>query len=416
MKHKLSRNKKSKFRRVVPFMVAAVLVLTWRSTLLADDGGRGDNGGDGDNQGQGDNNNGQGENDNHGNMGLRGNEGEGNGYLQMNLVADLPGVAILQDTNLVNAWGISFGANTPFWVSDNGMGLSTLYAVTNDSMGMAHVTKQGLEVSIPGEGSPTGQLFNNTTSFHTNLFIFASEDGTISGWRPALGKATEVLVLGSSNSVYKGITLVSNASGPMLLAANFRQATLDAYDGNLGLVKQFTDTNAPDGYAPFNVVSLDGMVFVTFAKQDAAKHDDDAGPGHGLIDIFNPMTGLFHRLVTGTDAGGRNRAINSPWGVAISPGNFGEHSDQLLVGNFGSGTIMSFDDHGELEGLLRDTRQQTLVIDGLWALTFGNGTKAGVPSTLYFSAGPDKESHGLFGSLEPAKQEKHRRGNRHDHN
>jgi uncharacterized protein (TIGR03118 family) len=414
MNDKQSRNMKnptvSKFRRLMPFVVSAVLVLAWRSTSFADDGGRGGDDGQGDNQGQGDN--GQGD---QGNMGFRGDEGEGNGYLQMNLVADLPGVALLQDTNLVNAWGISFGANTPFWVSDNGKGLSTLYAVTNDSMGMPHVTKQGLEVTIPGDGTPTGQLFNNTTSFHTNLFIFASEDGTISGWRPSLGTAAEVLVPGSSNSVYKGITLISNASGPMLLAANFRHGTLDAYDGNLTLVKQFTDTNAPDGYAPFNVTLLDGMVFVTFAKQDAAKHDDDPGDGHGLIDIFNPMTGVFHRFVTGTDAGGHNRAINSPWGVAISPNSYGEHSDQLLVGNFGSGTIMSFDDQGELEGLLRDPQRKTIVIDGLWALTFGNGTKAGVPGTLYFSAGPDSESHGLFGSLEPAKQVKHGRGHRHDH-
>jgi uncharacterized protein (TIGR03118 family) len=321
---------------------------------------------------------------------------------------------MLLDTNLVNAWGISFGPNTPFWISDNGTGLSTLYSVTNDSMGMPHVTKQGLEVSIPGEGSPTGQLFNNTTGFHTNLFIFASEDGTISGWRPALGKAAETLVM-APNSVYKGITLISNASGPMLLVANFAQATLDAYDGSLHLVGQFSDTDAPDGYAPFNVQFLGGMVFVTFAKQDAANHDDVPGRGHGLIDIFNPMTGMFHRLTTGTDAGGRNSAIDSPWGLAISPGNFGEHSDELLVGNLGSGTIMSFDDNGRLQGLLRDAHQRVLVIDGLWALTFGNGTKAGVPGTLYFTAGPDSQSHGLFGSLEPAREVKRGRGHHHGH-
>jgi uncharacterized protein (TIGR03118 family) len=280
-------------------------------------------------------------------------------------------------------------------------------------MGMPQVSKLGLEVSIPGDGTPTGQLFNNTTAFHTNVFIFASEDGTISGWRPALGTDAEVLA-SPSNTVYKGITLISNAAGPMLLAANFRQATVDAYDSDMNLT-QFSDTNAPDGYAPFNVELLDGIVFVTFAKQDAAKHDDDAGRGHGLIDIFNPMTGVFHRLVTGTDAGGRNSAINSPWGMAISPSKFGEHSDQLLVGNFGSGTIMAFDDHGRLEGLLRDTHERTLVIDGLWALTFGNGTRSGVPNTLYFSAGPASESHGLFGQLEPAKKREHGRNRGHGH-
>lgn len=381
--------------RFTTCLVAIVLALSCRSTCLADDG---DRGGDNnrDHQGQGDD-----QGDNNGR-----NEGEGHGYQQVNLVADQAGMALLQDTNLVNSWGVSFGPNTPFWVSDNGTGLATLYSVTNDDMGMPHVTKQSLEVSIPGEGTPTGQLFNNTTGFHTNLFIFASEDGTISGWRPSLGTAAETLVA-APNSVYKGITLISNAGKPMLLAANFAQATLDAYDGDMNLVGQLQDTNAPDGYAPFNVQALGGLVFVTFAKQDGAKHDDVPGSGHGLIDVFDPMSGAFIRLATGTDAGGHNPVINSPWGLAIAPGNFGEHSDELLVGNFGSGTIMSFDDHGRFEGVLRSSQGMPVVIDGLWALTFGNGTKAGVPGTLYFSAGPDSESHGLFGSLEPAKKMKH---------
>jgi uncharacterized protein (TIGR03118 family) len=216
-----------------------------------------------------------------------------------------------------------------------------------------------------------------------------------------------------ANTVYKGITLVSNASGPMLLAANFAQAMIDVYDSNMNLT-QFADTNAPDGYAPFNVQNLRGMVFVTFAKQDSAKHDDVAGPGNGLIDVFDPMTGMFHRLSTGTDAGGHNMQINSPWGVAISPERFTEHSDELLVGNFGSGTIMSFDEHGRLRGLLRDPHGKPIMIDGLWALAFGNGTKAGVPGTLYFTAGPAGESHGLFGSLQPAMKQKHGRGHGRD--
>ena len=158
-------------------------------------------------------------------------------YRQMNLVSDLPGVALLQDTNLVNAWGVSFSANSPFWISDNGSGLATLYTVTNDSSGMVEVTKVGLEVSIPGEGTPTGQLFDGTGSFRSNIFIFASEDGIISGWHGALGTSAEVLVA-RSNAVYKGITLLMTSAGPMLLAANFREATLDAYDTNLMLVAQ----------------------------------------------------------------------------------------------------------------------------------------------------------------------------------
>ncbi len=323
-------------------------------------------------------------------------------YQQMNLVSDQPGVAALQDSNLVNAWGISFSPTSPFWISDNGSGLSTLYIVTNDSSGMVHVVKRSLEVTIPGGGTPTGQVFNGTDSFHQDLFIFASEDGTISGWRPALGTAAETLVPGSDASVYKGITLATNSSGPVLLVANFRQATVDVYDGSLKLMGQFSDPRAPGGYAPFNVRNISGMILVTFAKQDADKHDDVAGPGNGLIDLFNPGTGAFHRLVTGTDAGGKLREINSPWGIVVSPGRFGRHADRLLVGNFGSGTIMSFDEHGRFRGLLKGVDGGPIVIDGLWGLTLGNGGNAGSPETLFFTAGPEHESHGLFGSLQPA--------------
>ncbi len=323
-----------------------------------------------------------------------------NSYCQINLVSDLPGIAILQDTNLVNAWGVGFGPNTPFWISDNGTGLATLYAVTNDSQGMVHVVKQSLEVSIPGEGTPTGLLFNNTTNFHEDLFIFASEDGTISGWRPALGTAAEVLVA-RATAVYKGIALTTTAGGPLLLAANFREGTVDAYDTSLTLMSQFRDPRARVGYAPFNVRTIEGLIFVTFAKQDAAKHDDVAGKGHGLIDVLNPDTGRFHRFATGSDAGGKLHDINSPWGIALAPDSFGKHAGQLLVGNFGSGTIMAFEADGDFKGLLKSCDHGPVVIDGLWTLTFGNGTKAGPPDTLFFTAGPDGESHGLFGSLHP---------------
>jgi len=324
-------------------------------------------------------------------------------YQQVNLVSDLPDVAILQDTNLVNAWGISFGPATPFWVSDNGTGLSTLYAVTNDSSGAVSVIKQGLVVTIPGEGNPTGQAFNGGVGFHGDLFLFVSEDGTVSGWRPALGTAAETLVPGNTNTVYKGMTLGSTSNGPVLLASNFRQATVDVYGTNSALIGQFSDPNAPAGYAPFGIQAVGGMVFVTFAKQDDTKHDDVAGPGHGLIDVFDPQTGIFHRFATGSDAGGKLKDINSPWGIALAPNSFGKDGGQLLVGNFGSGTIMSFEADGDFRGDLKALHGGRVVIDGLWALTFGNGTKAGVPGTLYFTAGPNGESHGLFGSLAPVK-------------
>ena len=335
-------------------------------------------------------------------------------YQQTNLVSDLPGVALLQDTNLVNAWGMSFSATSPFWISDNGSGLSTLYAVTYNTNGTVKVVKQGLQVGIPGEGNPTGQLFNSTGGFHGDIFIFAGEDGTISGWRGALGTTAELLVT-RANAVYKGITLITTAKGPMLLAANFREGTLDAYGTNLTLLAQYADPKAPKGYAPFNVQLLGEMVFVTFAKQDAAKHDDAAGPGRGLIDVFDPATGKFHRLATGSAAGGRLYEINSPWGLALSPTNFGGHADQLLVGNFGSGTIMAFEPDGDFRGLLEGRHEEPIVIDGLWGLAFGNGGNAGCPGTLYFTAGPNGEANGLFGALDPVVERKRDRDRDHDH-
>ena len=335
-------------------------------------------------------------------------------YQQTNVVSDLPGVALLQDTNLVNAWGMSFSATSPFWISDNGSGLSTLYAVTYNTNGTVKVVKQGLQVGIPGEGNPTGQLFNSTGGFHGDIFIFAGEDGTISGWRGALGTTAELLVT-RANAVYKGITLITTAKGPMLLAANFREGTLDAYGTNLTLLAQYADPKAPKGYAPFNVQLLGEMVFVTFAKQDAAKHDDAAGPGRGLIDVFDPATGKFHRLATGSAAGGRLYEINSPWGLALSPTNFGGHADQLLVGNFGSGTIMAFEPDGDFRGLLEGRHEEPIVIDGLWGLAFGNGGNAGRPGTLYFTAGPNGEANGLFGALDPVVERKRDRDRDHDH-
>jgi len=329
--------------------------------------------------------------------------GQTDRYRQVNLVSDLPGVALLQDTNLVNAWGVSFSGGSPFWVSDNGTGKATLYSVTNNASGQVQVAKVGLEVNIPGEGNPTGQLFNGTGGFHGDMFIFASEDGTISGWRNALGTNAETLIPPSS-AIYKGITLVSSANGPVLLAANFAAGTIDAYGTNLSLLGQFSDPDAPEDYAPFNVQAIQGMVFVTFAKKEAGGVDDVAGHGHGLIDVFDLASGTFTRFATGSDAGGKLPVINSPWGLALAPATFGEHAGQLLVGNFGSGTIMTFDSDGKFRGLLEGLHRETITIEGLWALTFGNGGRAGTPDTLFFTAGPDDESHGLFGSIAPASR------------
>jgi len=332
-------------------------------------------------------------------------------YRQINLVSDISGIAQVQDTNLVNAWGISFHPTFPFWVSDNGTGVTTLYSVTNDASGVPHgsatpSTAIGIPgagpavISIPGAGNVTGQVANNSTEFNSDIFLFVSEDGTVSGWRPGIGTAAETLAT-RTNATYKGVTLATVGTNTVLLAANFHEGTLDVYDGNSQLLGQFADQRAPEGYAPFNVQNLNGVIFVTFAKQDAAKRDDVAGRGRGLIDTFDISTGKFRRFAAGRASGGNVREMNSPWGLAIAPASFGSHANQLLVGNFGSGTIMTFDAHGKFKGLLQTAGGCPVTIDGLWSLAFGvDGGVSGVSTDLYFSAGPNNERHGLFGAIQ----------------
>ena len=321
---------------------------------------------------------------------------------QTYLVSDVPDVSQLQDTNLITAWGISFSSNSPFWISANGTGLAKVYCVTNDSLGAPHVANVGLEVAIPGNGNITGQVCNNTSAFNGDQFLFASDDGTISGWRPALIFAAETLVSRSSAD-YKGITLVPStaATSAMLLAANFSEGTVDVYDGNMNLVGQYSDPNAPAGYAPYNVQMAAGKIFVTFAKQDATKHNVVTGPGYGLIDIFVLSTHTFQRFASGSNAGGKLSIINAPWGVALAPSNFGSHGGQLLFGNHGSGTIMAFTTSGSSQGQLTSGKSP-VVINGLFGLSFGNGASAGVPGILYYTAGPNNGgNHGLFGQIKP---------------
>lgn len=332
-------------------------------------------------------------------------------YEQINLVSDISGAAQVQDTNLVNAWGISFGPGSPFWISDNGTGKSTLYSVTNDASGAPHAAIAALVVTIPGQGNITGQFANDTTGFNADLFIFASEDGTLSGWRPALGTVAETLAT-RATAVYKGLTLATNGSGPVALAANFREATIDVFGANGTFVGQFSENSLPAGYAPFNVQNVSGVVFVTFAKQDAAKHDDVPALGRGAVEIFDPRTGKFQPFAIGKRAGGKVSDMDSPWGVALAPSTFGKHANQLLVGNFGSGSIMAFDMHGNFRGLLTGSVGLPVVIDGLWALTFGGHGSSGVPTDLYFTAGPFAENHGLFGVLQAADD--HEKGNPRD--
>jgi uncharacterized protein (TIGR03118 family) len=343
-------------------------------------------------------------------------------YLQHNLVSDLPGVADLQDASLVNSWGLVASTTSPFWVSNNGTGTSTLYN-TSGSSGPAVVkvalTNLACEcVIVPGE--PTGVVFNGPpitsgTGFVVSAggasgparFIFVSEDGSISGWNPGVPPSVPppssqaiAVIPASDANVYKGVAIGATTKGDLLYATNFRAGTVDVFDSTW--TKQpagFADPEIPAGFAPFGIQNIGGTIYVTYAKQDADKHDDVAGVGNGFVNAFTADGTLIGRVASG-------ETLNSPWGLAMAPDGFGKFSGDLLVGNFGDGRIQAFDvqhprgnDRARFRGFLHGADGHQLRIDGLWALQFGNGAASGPTTTLFFTAGPQEESHGLFGSL-----------------
>jgi len=325
-------------------------------------------------------------------------DGASNNFTQTNLVSDLPGLAKTTDPDLVNPWGVSFSNASPFWVSDNGTGLATLYNGAGD--------KLGLVVTVPPAGAaPTGQVFNSSSSFNGDIFIFATEGGTITGWRGALGTTAETLYNPGTEAVYKGLAIGTTPNGTYLYATDFHNNSITVLPGTgaPSLSGTFTDPNLPAGYAPFNIQNIGGKLYVTYAVQDAAKHDDVAGPGHGIVDVFDLQGNFLQRLISN---GG---PLNSPWGMAIAPTGFGNFGNDLLIGNFGDGTINAFDPStGNFLGQLDGANGIPLVNQGLWDLTFGNGGNGGSMSDLYFTAGipgPDNiEDHGLFGSIVPTPE------------
>jgi uncharacterized protein (TIGR03118 family) len=320
-------------------------------------------------------------------------------YEQKNLVSDVPKVAVTLDPNLVNAWGIDFSGTSPAWIADNGTGLSTLYTGTG--------TIVPLVVKIPSgsdsPSAPTGLVFNGTGLFSVKahdlsgsaVFIFDSEDGIISGWNPTVNLHKAIIAVNNSDkgAVYKGLAIGTNSDGSFIYATNFHSGWVEMYDSNFKWVKNFTDTSLPMGYAPFGARVLNGKLYVTFALQDADAHDDVSGAGHGFVDIFDLDGNKIKRLTS-------HGALNSPWGLAIAPANFGQFSGALLVGNFGNGHINAFDPStGTPLGHMLRPSGATLEINGLWGLHFGNGAAAGPTNTLLFTAGPNDESHGLFGTI-----------------
>jgi uncharacterized protein (TIGR03118 family) len=316
--------------------------------------------------------------------------------------------ALITDPFLKNAWGISHSTG-PFWVSDNATGVATLYqvnpttnATTKVTLGSPPDPSGGVVIPPPGSGTPTGQVFNSasgTGAFNGDMFLFVSEDGTISGWRGALGTITEVLQTADTANVYKGSTLDTTGGHSYLLSANFRAGTIDVKKGDNGapnLTGQFLDPNLPAGYAPFNIQTLGNTIYITYALQDAAKHDEDPGTGHGIVSAFDLQGNLLGRI-------GTMGTLNAPWGLAIAPSSFGTLNGDLLVGNFGDGTINVFNANPTTPGFLGQLSGidgKPIAIDGLWDLIAGNDGSGGSSQKIYFSAGPTGETNGLFGVIQ----------------
>jgi uncharacterized protein (TIGR03118 family) len=320
--------------------------------------------------------------------------GNSNSYTRTDLVSDVPGQAKFTDPNLVNAWGIALGG--VFWVADNGTGLSTLYALDG--------TPQSLVVTIPpsasntgGVSAPTGTVVNSGSGFvvtnGTNsgpaVFIFASEDGAITGWNPKVDSTHAILVVdhGASGAVYKGLAI--STAQDRIYVTNFNAARVEIYDPSFNEIDNsstFVDPTIPTGFAPFGIQNINGSIYVSYAKQDPAKHDDVAGPGHGFVSIFDSSGNFTKRLIT-------HAPLNSPWGMALAPASFGKASGKLIVGNFGNGRINIFDpDTGAFINAFEKSNGNILVINSLWGLSF-SGTD------LFVTAGIDAEAHGLFAEI-----------------
>lgn len=331
----------------------------------------------------------------------------GDFYQQRNLVADTSQIqSAFKDPRLVNAWGLAFNPFGVAWVADNGTGFSTLY----DGDGKP----QSLVVTIPGSGgnpgNPTGTTFYGGSAFLVSKgsasgpsrFLFVNEDGGISGWSPTvdLTHAIKVIDNSASHAIYKGVAVSANGRGALLYATDFHNGKVDVFDATFKPAtlpgKPFFDPNMRPGFAPFGIQAINGDLYVSYAKQDADREDDVAGRGLGFVNVFDPNGRLLRRLVSGG-------ALNAPWGMALAPASFGKFSNRLLVGNFGDGAINAYDlATGRWVGRLKGQDHRPIRIPGLWGIAFGNGLANQPIDTLFFTAGPDDEQHGLYGRLDVA--------------
>jgi uncharacterized protein (TIGR03118 family) len=335
------------------------------------------------------------------------------GYFVHNLVADDKSTATADfyDARLINVWGVVTSATSPFWVCDRGV--STIYTVNPTNATPLGTPNATLAPAVPGSGGTKGSctgIAANTAppttpptfpvtapgkSAVAASFIFVTEDGVLSAWANGADPTQAIVIAdNSASAAYKGLALSTNPV--QLYAANFKGG-IDVFSAQFGRIQNvaatFVDPTIPAGFAPFNIANLGGNLYVSYAKQDANKKFDVSGKGNGYVSVFDTSGKLLQSLIAGGN-------LNSPWGLAIAPATFGQYANALLVGNFGDGTINAYNaTTGAPLGTLQDPTGKNIVIPGLWALYFGNGASGGDRDTLYFSAGPGGQTHGILGSI-----------------
>jgi uncharacterized protein (TIGR03118 family) len=346
-------------------------------------------------------------------------------FVRSNLVSDATqfAPAQVQDPNLVNPWGLAADASGAWWVANEGTGTSTLYDTSKPQASVVplvvNVPPNPADNPLPSHGSPTGIVFNTSaTGFNvseagktgSSVFLFATTDGTISGWSPGVDVNNAVIGATNAGALYLGLAIATDSAGATLLyAANFGKGTIDVFDQNFNLVTtlagNFTDPNLPSGYSPFNIQAIGNQLYVEYAPVNAIL-SGTAGPGEGVVDVYNADGQLQESLIQGGH-------LDQPWAVAMAPSGFGRFSNDLLVGNFGDGQINAFNPtNGQFVGVLKDAGGQPVTVRHLWGMAFGNGGAAGPTNTLYFTAGlsshlapSGRPFHGLFGSIQPTHEQ-----------
>jgi uncharacterized protein (TIGR03118 family) len=329
-----------------------------------------------------------------------------NAFVVHDLVSDQAGHADRMDSNVVNAWGLAALPTGPWWIADNGTDMATVV----DATGAPFPPPPAMPLAVEVKNAPTGEVANPGSGFAVSngavsdpaLFIFATEEGKILGWNPMVSPTSAVLGADRSGdgAIFKGLAIASTANGDRLYATDFHNGRVDVFDDQFHSVNApgaFVDRKLPKRFAPFGIQAIGGRIFVTFAKQDPKREDDVHGRGLGFVDMFDTSGKLLGRVA-------RRGQLNAPWGLALAPSGFGRFARDLLVGNFGDGQINAYQrrHNGRFEhrGKLRGAKAKPIAIDGLWALQFGLGASNNGPTdTLFFTAGPGDEQHGLFGTI-----------------